>query len=138
MPVMLGGPKARAQRVCRGGIVVSQQYVNGEPALVLFASRPRTLHPSGFVICLSAAFKYADDEYLVQQAKIAAEIIGIGTDSYAVWSICRAINDSLVDLVFMKPEPAEHNKPIGEGLLLLPNGKSVDFELTDEMLKAQH
>lgn len=133
MSVILGGPNARGQRVMRGGIVVAYQYVNKEPALVLFPMRPR-MQRAGFIICLSAAWKYADDNYLAQQAYAAAEYMGLGTDSFTVYNVARAINDNLEDLVKMKPEPEEKPKVIGEGTLLGADGKPINFDITTDML----
>jgi len=134
MPVVLGGPSARSQRIARGGIVVSLQYVQGEPSIVLFPIRKRHKQ-TAFIICLSAAWKYADDDYLAQQAKVAAEVLDMGTDRFTVYNIARAINDSLEDLVMMKPEPEEKPQVIGEGQLLGADSKPINFELTDQFLK---
>ena len=134
MPVILGGPNARGHRVMRGGIVVCRQYVNHEPALVIFPLRPR-VQKTGFIICLSAAYKYTDDVYLVKQAYKAAEITGLGTDSFTVYNMARAIEENLEDLVMMKPEPEEIPQVIGEGQLLGADSKPINFELTDQFLK---
>ena len=134
VPVILGGPNSRSQRVSRGGIVVSMQYVQGEPAMILFPLRKRHKQ-AAFIICLSAAWKYADDDYLAQQAKVAAEVLNMGLDRFTVYNIARAINDSLEDLVKMKPEPVEKPQVIGEGQLLGADSKPINFELTDQFLK---
>ena len=134
MPVILGGPNARGFRIMRGGIVVCYQYVNKEPALVIFPHRPR-MQKTGFIICLSAAYKYTDDVYLVKQAYKAAEMLGMGTDSFTVYNMARAIEENLEDLVMMKPEPEREEKIIGEGQLLGADSKPINFELTDQFLK---
>ena len=131
--VILGGPNARGHRVMRGGIVVCYQYVQGEPALVIFPLRPR-VQKTGFIICLSAAYKYTDDVYLVQQAYKAAEILGMGTESFTVYNMARAIEENLEDLVMMKPEPEEKPQVIGEGQLLGADSKPITFNLTDNHL----
>ncbi len=129
MAVMLGGPNARGQRIVRG-IVVSYQYVNEEPALVLFPVRKRT-ESGAFVVCLSAAFKYVDDKYLMQQASQAAQVMGIYATKSELVSIASLLNDSLDDLVKMKPEPEKEKKTYGEGSLETADGKTVEFELTE-------
>lgn len=126
--VQFGGPNARGTRTV-GDIIVSRQYVNGEPALVLWPKRP-TARAGAFVICLSAAFKYDDDAYLVQQSLKAAEVMGMFPTKQTVYRIADAINSSLDDLVSMKPEPEEAKKSVGEGRILTGDGKSIDFELT--------
>lgn len=133
MPVILGGPNARGHRVMRGGIVVARQYVNHEPALVLFPLRKR-MQSAGFIICLSAAWKYADDHYLAQQAYVAAEYMGLGTDSFTVYNVARAINENLEDLVMMPPEPEEKPDIIGEGQILGADSKPIHFDVTSDML----
>lgn len=132
MPVILGGPNARSCRVMRGGIVVCCQYVNHEPALTIFPLRPR-IKKTGFIICLSAAHKYTDDNYLVAQARLAAEITGMGTDKFTVMNMANAINENLEDLVKMPPEPQEKPEVIGEGQLLGADSKPINFDITTDM-----
>lgn len=130
MPVMLGGPKARGQRILRG-IVVSYQYVNGEPALVLFPLR-KFPGVGAMIVCLSAAWQYMDDNYLAQSARKGAETMGLGTTKAAIYNVATVINECLEDLVKMKPEPEEHKQVIGEGSLSVGDGsKAIEFELTE-------
>lgn len=133
MPVILCGPNARGHRVMQGGIVVCYQYVNHEPALVIFPLRPR-ITKTGFIICLSAAHKYTDDVYLVQQAYRAAEMLGMGTDRFTVYNMANAIEENLEDLVMMKPEPEEKPKVIGEGQIVDASGKAIAFDVTSDMV----
>lgn len=124
--VQFGGAKARGTRTV-GDIIVSRQYVNSEPALVLWPKRP-TARAGAFVICLSAAFKYAEDDYLIEQSMKAAEVMGMFPTKQTVYRIADAINSSLDDLVAMKPEPEDEKKSAGEGRLIA-NGKTIDFEM---------
>lgn len=133
MSICLGGPKARSCRVMRGGIVVALQYVNGEPALVIFPFRQR-IEKTGFIICLSAAHKYTNDVYLVQQAYRAAEMLGMGTERFTVYNMANAIEENLDDLVQMKPEPEEKPKVIGEGQIVGASGKPIHFDVTSDMV----
>lgn len=135
MPVLLGGPKARGVKIY-GDIVVCRQYVNGEPALVMFPKRRRSLGNQGaFIVCLSSAWKYVDDAYVIQRAKTAAEVMGMHPDRSTVVRIALALNNELPELVMMKPEPGEAPKVIGEGRLEGAGPRPIDFELTDEMLR---
>ena len=70
--VVLGGEFARSVRR-RGELVLAFQYVNTEPAMVLWSG---TRQAGAFAICLSAAHEYLDDNYLVFQAMDAAQQIG--------------------------------------------------------------
>lgn len=124
--VQFGGAKARGTRTV-GDIIVSRQYVNSEPALVLWPKRP-TARAGAFVICLSAAFKYAEDDYLIEQSMKAAEVMGMFPTKQTVYRIADAINSSLDDLVSMKPEPEDEKKSAGEGKLIT-GGRTIDFEM---------
>ena len=127
-----GGGKAwRVRR--HGDIGVSFQWVNDEPAMILFPLC-RTLG-GAYVICLSAAWKYADSTsgaptpYLVQQSVAAAAQMGFSeTDRFAARRVAGIIVDSLPDLVAMPPEPvglnAETAQNIGE-LSLKVDGETV-------------
>ena len=137
MSVCLGGPNSRGQRISRGGIVVSLQYVNHEPSIVLFPLRKRTKQ-AAYIICLSAVWRYADDDYLMQAAKKAADVMDIGTDRFTVYNVARAISDSLEDLVRMKPEPEMAAKITGEGVLMGVGDKPITFDLTDKGIGRVH
>lgn len=134
MPVQIGGPKAWKVRQ-HGDIGVSFQWVNEEPAMILFPAR-RSLPGSGaYVICLSAAFKYADSKtgaptpFLVQASAMAVKQLGfMETDSFAARKIAEVIVDSLPDLVDMPPEPQQFNQAqqqaIGE-MSIKVDGKTI-------------
>ena len=49
----------------RGELVLAYQYVNTEPAMVIWSG---TRQAGAFAICLSVAHEYLDDNYLVFQA----------------------------------------------------------------------
>ena len=132
--VMLGGAKARGVRR-HGDIVVGYQYVNDEPALVLWPARPGAQKCGAFVVCLSSAFKYDDDDYLVKQAFKACEVMGLFATKQQVYRIATAIHDNLGELVRMKPEQQDAPQAVGEGKLILPNGKTIDFEMTRDQLE---
>ena len=126
MSVMLGGPKSRGQR-CIGDVVCSFQYVNEEPAMVLF---PRhTKRGGAYVICLSAAYKYTDEKYLLSQAITASEVMGMGTGKSTVLRIAEVIVSGLQDMIEMKPEPEDEKPSLGEGALIV-DGKTIsEFEV---------
>jgi len=102
--VQLGGEFARNVRVY-GNLVVSFQYVNTEPAMVIWSA---TRKKGAFAICLSAAHDYTEDNHLVFQAAHAAHVIGLDPMSKSdVGSIADAIQSSLDELVKMPPEPRD-------------------------------
>lgn len=124
MPVILGGPTALAIRR-KGDLMISFQHVNGEEAMILYPARPR-MGAGGYCICLSAAWKYADEKGLALGAIRAAEVMGFGRyDRSALFRIKDAILENLPDLVNMKPEPkelAEEGAKFGE-MDLVMDGK---------------
>jgi hypothetical protein len=100
--VTLGGEFARKVH-CRGELVQSFQYINTEPAMLIWSSTRKT---GAFAICLSAAHQYLDDEYLVFHSMLAAEQIGYSPkDKSVVGKIADLILDGLDELVKMPPEP---------------------------------
>lgn len=113
MAVILGGGNAYRQHVV-GDVVVSLQWVEGEPALVLFPRQRRTLNPGAYIICLSSAWQYDDVSYLVRQAAIAARVMGMDESRQTIHRIGTAIHDHLLDLITMPPEPQWH-KDAGKG-----------------------
>ena len=114
MPVMLGGEKAWKQRVV-GDVVLSYQWVNEEPAMVLFAKNP-PIGAGAYIIGLSAIHKYVNSDgypnvdYLIPQATEAARHIGLGTLAISVRNVADAILDGAEDLVRMPPEPQGLNE----------------------------
>ena len=116
MPVQIGGAKAWKVRQ-HGDIAVSFQWVNEEPAMILFPARKSLPGAGAFVIALSAAFKYADPRtggptpYLIRNSVQAAQQLGFSpTDTFAARKIAEVIVDSLPDLVDMPPEPQQFNQ----------------------------
>jgi hypothetical protein len=105
------GKNARKQ-VKRGDLVASFQYVNGEEALCLWRlgaiGSPLALKNDGaVVICLSAAHKYTEDDYLVRQSFEFAKHMGFGESKFAAHRIASFIQDMLIELLTMQPEPIE-------------------------------
>lgn len=134
MPVLIGGPRAWKIRQ-HGDIGVSFQWVNEEPAMILFPARKSLPGAGAFVVGLSSAWKYADSksgaptEYLVRMAVNAAVQLGFSrTDTFAARKIAEVIVDSLPDLVAMPPEPQSFNErqadAIGE-LMIQVDGQTV-------------
>lgn len=128
MAVTFGSGTAwKVQRV--GDVMRSYQWVNGEPAMVLFPVVARTVQAGAYVICLSAAFKYDDVHYLVRQAAIAAKVMGMDDTSFTIHRIGTAIHDGLHDLIIMPPEP-NWSKDLEKGgvmgdLEIKANGKVI-------------
>jgi hypothetical protein len=129
MPVMLGGAKARGQHIL-GDVVVSFQYVNDEPAMTLWSLRSAQ-NAGAYVVCLSSAFKYLDQPYLIQQAYKACEVMGTFPTRDATFKIATIIFDHLEELVRMRPEQEDEKVAIGEGSIVAGDGSKVHFELTE-------
>lgn len=97
--------------------------------MVIYPAKQRTVEAGAYIICLSSAFKYADLKYLVQQAAIAAKVIGMDQTKHTIHRIGTAIHDGLLDLIQMPPEPQWH-KDLGKGeviaeLEVRKDGKTV-------------
>lgn len=134
MPVQIGGPKAWKVRQ-HGDIGVSFQWVNDEPAMILFPARRSIAGAGAFVLALSAAFQYADPKtggptpYLIKMSVAAAKQLGFTEmDTFAARKIAEVIVDSLPDLVDMPPEPQQftqaQQQTIGE-MSIKVDGKVV-------------
>jgi hypothetical protein len=128
MPVHIGGKQAYLQRIT-GDIVSSYQWVNEEPAMILWPAIRRTIGGGAYVICLSSAFKYTDQKYLIQQAVIAARQIGMDETSFTIRRIADVILDGLGDLLAMPPTPRDwKDKEIAENigeLLIKVDGETI-------------
>ncbi len=142
MPVHIVGAKSYKQRVT-GDIVSSYQWVNDEPAMILWPKNPRMQHPGAFVICLSAAWKYTDIKYLIAQAHEAAEVMGMDTTKYIIQRIADVILDGLPDLCEMPPDMSalrdnSVKEAIGE-MTIKDNGRLIHAEeitVPDEVIVA--
>ena len=129
MPVTLGGDKAHKIRVI-GDIVCSYQWVNEEPAMVLFPKVKRTFTNGAFVLCLSAAWKYTNVNYLVSQSFAAAKQLGFDDSKFAAHQIADIIIEGIPDLVEMPPVPTTEQKleqAIGE-MLIKVDGQTIKHE----------
>jgi hypothetical protein len=129
MPVTLGGDKAHKIRTI-GDIVCAFQWVNEEPAMVLFPKVKRTMTNGAFVLCLSSAYKYTNVRYLIAQAFAAAKQLGFDDSKFAAHQIADIIIEGLPDLVEMPPMPTQEQKleqSIGE-MLLKVDGKIIKHE----------
>lgn len=90
-------------------LVITFQWVNEEPAMCILR-KTDSGRKSAFVICLSSAYKYRDDQYLVAQSVRAAEVLGSPRDKALARNVCDAIMNSIDELVMMKPEPTAAEK----------------------------
>lgn len=110
MPAVIGGERAWKKRA-KGDIGISYEWVNGEPAMILFPIHGNRRTSGAYAICLSAAFKYAksngypDEAYCVEAGRTAAETMGFFPTKDRVFKIVDTILDGLPDLVEMPPEP---------------------------------
>jgi hypothetical protein len=90
----------------RGDLVCSMQYVNGEEAACFYpAPHARRKGAAAYVICLSAGWKYANEKYLVQQARVAAEKMHMDQNKSTVKKLADFMSDMLIELYSMKPMP---------------------------------
>jgi hypothetical protein len=129
MGITVGGEKAWKTRT-HGELFVSYQWVNDEPAMLIFPTRP--IDQAGcFAIALSSAWKYADSttggptEYLFEQADNAARVMGMFQTKDTLRKIATVIVDGLPDLVDMPPAPQAFTPlPKGEMKLKL-DGQTV-------------
>lgn len=144
-PIMFGGKNARFQRV-HGDIVASYQYVNGERAMALWPVRKKP-ESAAYVVCDSAAWRYSPEQprsdwydekrmpfcgppYLMQQAMIAAKVMGMDQSKATCIRIATIIAEGLEDLVRLPPErPGEKPKPIGEADLLIGGRRIATMEI---------
>lgn len=104
--IMLGGENALFVRR-HGDIAAAFQFVNDEPAMVLWPIRRTGV--AAFIVCLSSAWKYDEPQYLAAQAKVACDLWGF--DHMSHWyRVAKIINDGLGDLVKMPPDPATYQE----------------------------
>ena len=102
-------------------------HVNGEPAMAIV--RKQFGKGRAFVVCLSAAHKYTDDEYLMTQSIKCCEVLGL-TPSLDAHKICDAILAGLDKLVSMPPPPREAKRTVGHGVVTV-DGVSNEFKVTE-------
>jgi len=116
MGILIGGNRAWKVRK-HGDIGVSFQWVNGDPAMILFPAAKSLPGAGAYVIPIDSAHKYADSvtgaptHWLIQQSLVAAAQLGFaGTDTFAARKIADVIVDSMPDLIGMPPEPQSFNE----------------------------
>lgn len=126
MGIEIGGAKSWKQFTF-GDIAVTLDWVNDEPAMLI---TPKAVSIKGaYVICLSSAYKYTDDKYLVQQSSECANHIGMdGNSKFTIHRIADAIMSTLQEMVEMPPEkmarPKDKGHAVGD-MLVKVNGETV-------------
>lgn len=138
MGVHIGG-KDSYKQFEKGDIVCSLQWVNDEPALILWPKVKR-IGSGAFVVCLSAAWQYADSHgyptrYLIDQSIKAAEIMCLEPHNFTIRAIADAIFEHIPDLVNMPPTPEDWTgkqveEAIGEMSLKVEGETVMERELT--------
>lgn len=114
-----------------GDIAAVYTWIDEERSLVLI---PIHRHkPTWFIVQDSAAYKYADDGYLMQQAFKACEVMGFGVSPGTAYRIAKIIIEGLGDLIGMPNEAPDlvetaAQKTIGEMHILDEDGKTVASE----------
>lgn len=120
------GPLERFHRV-HGDIVASFAYVREERAMILW---PKNRKATPFIVCESAAWKYDEPEYLARVAKEVCSLWGMADSTTTWYRVANIINESLPDLIRMKPYPSrlpeEYPKsPIIGEATLMADGKPI-------------
>ena len=135
MGIILGGPDAWKIRK-QGDIVIAYHWVNGEPAMILWPER-KPLGCVPYCIGMSHAYKYAlntgyPTQYCMQQAVIAAKVMGMDAGRETAKRIVEIILDGLEDLVKMPPEreKKDTSPPLGVATLYQGGSKVVEGEVT--------
>lgn len=106
-----------------GDILAIYTWVNDERALVLLpAHRPKS--PAWFVVCESAAWRYADPAYLAQKSRVAATALGMDETESTWLRIATIIIEGLPDLIRMRSAPDPEVLPATAGEIKL----SIDGE----------
>lgn len=127
MPVLIGGDQAYLQRVI-GDFVVSYQWVNDEPAMIIWPKIKRTLTNGAFVLALSSAYKYDDPQYLIVQSIEAVKYLGFEPLKSTVHKMADIIIEGLPDLVMMPPaKPMEKpkNQEIAGEMIIKVDGRTI-------------
>ena len=112
-----------------GDFTVAGQYVNGEPALVIWRATGEPL--GSMVIGLSSAVFYGDPDYArraVTIARRATEAMGFQDSMSTTLKLLRLINDSMSDLISMPPEPKlqEWSATVG---VSVNGGRKLDMDV---------
>lgn len=135
MGLIVGGPDAWKIRT-QGDIIIAYHWVNGEPAMVLWPAR-KPLGCVPYCIGMSHAYKYAKNTgyptpYCIQQAAVAAQVMGMDNGRETVKRIVEIILDGLEDLVKMPEErpKKDDSPPLGVATLFQGGTKVVEGEIT--------
>ena len=86
-------------------LIICFQWVNEEPAMCIL--RKHANKRNAWVICLSSAYKYDDDAFLVESSVKATMVLGSPGDKGLARNFCDAVMNNIDELVKMKPEPKE-------------------------------
>lgn len=106
--MLIGGPRAWKKRTQKG-IFVSFEWVNGEPAMILFPANPGP-SAGAYIICLSSAYRYAgrDGYPTPESAELyfgIADRLGMFMSKQLLNDVKDVVLDNLPDLVAMPAEP---------------------------------
>jgi len=127
MPVLIGGDQAHLQRVI-GDFVVSYQWINDEPAMIIWPKIKRVLTQGAFVLGLSHAYLYNEPQYLIMKSFEVAKFLGFDDSKFAAHQIADLIIEGLPDLIDMPPaKPTaedKHKEMVGE-MLIKVDGQTI-------------
>lgn len=84
------------------------QLSSEEPVMWLRRKRAGVNGRPSFVIPLSAAHLYADDDYIINTSRLAATVMGFYADRWIIFRIASAIYECLPELIRMPPPAIEN------------------------------
>lgn len=110
-----------------GDLTAIYTWVNDERALVLVPTYRK--NAPWFIVCESAAYKYAEDWYIAKQAIKACEVLGMEASRPNILRIGTIIEEGIPDLIRIptRPEREVTGKKYGE-LKLMANGTQIGGE----------
>lgn len=110
-----------------GDLLAVYTWVNDERALVLLPAYRK--NAAWYIVCESAAHKYANPEYLARQCRIAADVLNMEPSPNNWVRLATVIIEGLPDLIEMPsaPEPVLMRATVGE-MRMLENGKLIAGE----------
>ncbi|MCK7581088.1 MAG: hypothetical protein MZV65_39330, partial [Chromatiales bacterium] len=136
MAILLGGETAwRVRRV--GDLVLSYQWLDGEPCLFVYPARARR-GAGALAVPLASAHQWAGADgypaldHAIPTATRGAQMMGMFPDSWTVRRIVEAVVDGLPDLLEMPPEPPSLAKPapsVGEMTIKIDGQTVAEHEV---------
>jgi len=112
------------------GTWVGPSVDESEPCLALVPThRINGCRP--IVVALSAAYKYADPRYLLQQSIEFNKDLGFSDNASNVAKVASAIYDHLQDMIELPPRPVENVRVGAEAIITEESGRKHYAEILD-------